>query len=138
VPKKDPGYIYIVEDRGRYKIGKSKCAGHRLKAARTWLPDMNLIGCKPFWNVSRIERDLHVGFSMGWYAGEWFKFDMEEDRDLLLEGFLAFSDTNRDMNSVDFIYWFNGDGMAEFVIERSRQNLSLPMFLKQESCSKKT
>ncbi len=27
------------------------------------------------------------------------------------------------MNSVAFIYWFNGDGMAEFVIERSRQNL---------------
>jgi len=58
-------------------------------------------------------------------------------RDTLIDGFTAFSDTNRDMNSVDFIYWFNGDGMTEFVKERYEQGLTLPKFLRQESEVKK-
>lgn len=129
----EPGLIYLIEDHGRYKIGKSRRAGDRLKAAKTWLPDMKLIGCKPFWNVNRIERDLHAGFAVGWYAGEWFAFADKHDRNLLLDGFMAFSDTDRDMNSVNFIYWYNGDGMAEYVMARAEQGVSLPKFLRQES-----
>jgi hypothetical protein len=108
-----------------------------MRAARTWVPDMKLVGCKPFWNVSNVERDLHAGFAIGWYAGEWFEFDNINDRDLLLEGFLEFSDEDRDTNSVDFIYWFNSNGMAEFVIEWHRQNLALSKFLKQETWVKR-
>jgi hypothetical protein len=133
VPRRDPGSIYIVEDSNRFKIGKTKNASARFKAAKTWLPNMKLHGCKPFWNVSEIERCLHVGFSIGWFAGEWFSFGDDNDRDLLLEGFLEFSDHDRDANSVDFIYWFNSNGMAEFVIEQNEQRLTLPKFLKQES-----
>jgi hypothetical protein len=137
VARNDPGYVYIVEDHQRYKIGKSRSSSQRLKAAKTWLPDMRLIGCKPFWNVSHVEKCFHVGFSRSWYSGEWFEFEDLDDKALLLDGFAEFSDTDRDVNSVDFIYWFNGDGMAEFVIEQSRQKLTISKFLKQESYAKK-
>lgn len=134
----DPGFIYIVENHGRYKIGKTKKTEQRIRAAKTWLPDMKLIGVKPFWGVSYHERQLHTGFARHWYHGEWFDFkDEDEIRDLLLEGFCAFKDDNPDENSRDFIYWFNGDGMAEFQIEMSRQRLTLPKFQKQESGIKK-
>ncbi|KUM26879.1 hypothetical protein AU467_19310 [Mesorhizobium loti] len=134
----DPGFIYVIESHGRYKIGKTKRAEDRLKAASTWLPDMMLIGFKPFWGVSYHERQLHTGFARYWYAKEWFNFEGDDGvRDLLLEGFSAFSDDSPDRNSVDFIYWFNGEGMAEFLIEMDQQKLSLPKFQKQESFNQK-
>lgn len=136
--REDPGFIYIVESQGKYKIGKSKGAQKRLSAAKTWLPDMKLIGQKPFWRMSHHERCLHTGFARYWYSGEWFDFTGDDDaRDLLLEGFTAFRDEDPDRNSVDFIYWFNGDGMAEFLIEQASQKLPLPKFQKQESINKK-
>lgn len=99
---------------------------------------MSLIGFKPFWGVSHHERELHVGFARYWYAREWFNSEGDNDvRDLLLDGFMAFSDDSPDRNSVDFIYWFNGDGMAEFSIEMRRQKLSLSKFQKQESLTRK-
>jgi hypothetical protein len=99
---------------------------------------MILRGIKPFWGVSHHERRLHVGFAAYWYSGEWFDFkDDDAALELLLNGFTAFSDDNPDRNSVDFIYWFNGDGMIEFVIEMDRQNLTLPKFRKQESTNQK-
>ena len=138
VRRVDPGFIYVIESNGRYKIGKSKHIEGRLKTAQTWLPDMTLIGLKPFWGVSYHERQLHTGFSRYWYAREWFNFEGASDiRDLLIDGFRAFSDNNPDRNSVVFIYWFNGDGMAEFPMEMDRQRLSLPKFQKQESCTRK-
>jgi T5orf172 domain len=137
VPRTDAGYIYIVEDRNKFKIGKSTNPSTRLKAARTWLPDIKLIGCKPFWNISKIERSLHTAFSRSWYTGEWIDFESDDDKHILLEGFCEFSDTDYDWNSVDFIYWFNSNGMSEFSIERSRQQISLPKFLKQESSMQK-
>lgn len=134
----DPGFIYIIESYGRFKIGKAKSAEDRLKAAKTWLPDMKLIGSKPFWGVSHHERQLHTGFVRYWYAREWFNFEGDDGvRDLLVDGFTAFSDNNPDRNSVDFIYWFNGGGMAEFSIEMHHQKLSLPKFQKQESLNRK-
>lgn len=138
VPRNNPGYIYIIEDRDKFKIGRTKNKIGRIRAAKTWLPEMNLIGIKPFWNIREIERQLHEGFSRCWYHGEWFCFPDEGYRETLIGGFVAFSDTNRDMNSVDFIYWFNGEGMAEFVMARASQNLSLPKFLMQESDVKKS
>ena len=134
----DPGYIYIVEDQGRYKIGKSRHAHKRLTAARTWLPDMTLIGQKPFWGMSYHERCLHAGLAGYWYFGEWFDFADDKDaRDCLLDGFLAFSNDDPDRNSVDFIYWFNGDGMSEYLMEQAAQGLTLTKFQRQESISRK-
>lgn len=138
ITRVDPGYLYVIENHGRYKIGKTTRAASRLRAAKTWLPDMTLIGFKPFWGVSHHERQLHIGFASYWYSREWFSFEGDDDaRDLLIQGFTAFSDDNPDRNSVDFIYWFNGDGMTEFLIEMDRQKLSLPKFQKQESFIKK-
>ena len=137
VRQEDPGYIYLIKQDDKFKIGKSINVEARMKAAKTWLPDMEIIGIKPFWNISEIERNLHEGFARCWYEGEWFEPIDEGYRETLLSNFTAFSDTNRDMNSVDFIYWFNGDGLSEFVMERSSQGLTLPKFLKQESDIKK-
>lgn len=87
---------------------------------------------KPFWNITKIERNLHEGFARCWYEGEWFEPIDNDYKETLIFNFTAFSDTNRDMNSVDFIYWFNGDGLVEFTLERYAQGLTLPKFLQQE------
>ena len=138
VRRVDPGYIYIIESGGLFKIGKTKSTEKRLKAAKTWLPDMNLVGFKPFWGMSHHERCLQTGFARYWYSGEWFNFAGDDAaRDLLIEGFVAFSDDNPDMNSVNFIYWFNGDGMAEMLMAMTDQKLTLPKFQKQESDGQK-
>jgi hypothetical protein len=129
----DPGYIYLVQSGDRFKIGKSTSKTCRLAAARTWLPDLKVIGIKPFWDVTWTERCLHEGFARCWYAGEWFEPADEGYRDTLLDGFIAFSDHDRGMNSRDFVYWFNGEGMAEFCMERNSQRLSVRAFQRQES-----
>jgi len=134
----DPGYIYVIKNNGRYKIGKTKCAKDRLRAAKTWLPDMTLVGFKPFWAVSHYERLLHTGFANYWYSGEWFDFQGDDDvRDILLESFVAFRDDCPDTNSVDFIYWYNGDGMSELQIAMHDLKLTLPKFQKQQSLRQK-
>ena len=130
---RDPGFIYVVQHNGRFKIGKTRNAKDRMKAAKTWLPDMQVIGIKPFWGVTEKERLLHVGFAQCWYHGEWFEPIDEGYRDTLIENFSAFSDSNRDMNSVNFIYWFNGDGLSEMVKEQNVQRLTIRRFQKQES-----
>ncbi len=91
----------------------------------------------PVWQIPRVdpatstsshhERQLHSGFASYWYYGH----------DLLLDRFTAFSNESPDRNSVDFIYWFSGEGMAEFLIEMDRQKLSLRKFQKQESLGQK-
>ncbi len=134
VRRNDPGFIYILESHGRYKIGKTTSAKDRLKAAKTWLPDMTLIGFKPFWGMSHHERLLHTGFARYWYSGEWYSFGGDDDaRDTLLEGFCDFCDEDPDANSVDFVYWYNGEGMIEFQMEMHHRRLTLPKFQRQES-----
>ncbi len=137
VSPNDPGYLYLLENGDKYKIGRAKDAKKRLREAKTWLPDMRVIGIKPFWNVKRLEKDLHDGFAHCWYSGEWFELLDEGYRDTLIDGFTGFSDTDRDMNSVDFIYWMNGDGMSEMLMARSEQKLSSAAFRRQESLAKK-
>jgi hypothetical protein len=133
VVPEDPGFIYLLENQGRYKIGRSKSRTSRIKEARTWLPDMDVISVKPFWDVTKKEKLMHIGFARCWYAKEWFIIPDEGYRFALVDEFVAFSDVDRDRNSVDFIYWFNGGGMAEFVMEQCRQRVSLKKFLQNES-----
>ena len=85
---------------------------------------MNLIGVKPFWNISALERELHSGLANFWYAGEWHQFP-DNTYDWLLEDFRGFYDDDRDMNSVDFIYWINSSGMAELIMEQNSRQISL-------------
>jgi hypothetical protein len=85
---------------------------------------------RPFWNISRLERMLHEGLADQWHKGEWFKFRDASYHDFIVDGFLDFYSQDRDMNSVDFIYWYNGSGMMEFAIERDSRRVSLRKFQK--------
>ena len=98
---------------------------------------MKLVGIKPFWNIAFVEKCLHVGFAHCWYEGEWFEPLDEGYREIMVDQFAAFSDTDRDRNSIDFIYWFNGEGMAELVNESYIQRLTPYRFIRKESEMKK-
>jgi Meiotically Up-regulated Gene 113 (MUG113) protein len=139
VAKRDKGWLYLLRSGHLLKIGKTSNPTRRLsKDAKTWLPDAEVIAVKPFWNVSDLERQLHEAFCRYWYEGEWFKIDDQNDRAILIDGFREFSDDDIDVNSVDFIYWFNSMGMLEFSIERrARQKLTMPKWLRQESANRK-
>jgi hypothetical protein len=125
VPRRDPGWIYIFKNEGLLKVGKTTDPKRRIREARTWLPDMEVLGIKPFWNVGEIEQTLHEGCAPFWHAGEWFKIEDANDYELLVDGFHEFYDEDRDSNSVDFIYWWNSSGFAEFSMERDSHNMSL-------------
>ena len=84
VHRVDPGYLYLIHDNGRYKLGKTKTEKDRLKAAKTWLPDMKLVAFKPFWGISHHERLLHTALVRHWYAGEWFKFDNDHETEMYI------------------------------------------------------
>lgn len=133
VEAKEPGFLYVVEHGGKYKIGSTKSRRNRLRSAKTWLPDMTVAGVKPFWDYKEKERLLHVGNAMCWYDGEWFVPYDEAFQDYFVDEFKAFSDTEINRNSVNFVYWYNGSGMAEFVIEKNRQRMSLREFQLQET-----
>lgn len=133
----DPGYLYVVEHTGKYKIGKSTNPAARIQAAKTWLPNMELVGVKPFWKVSEKEKLLHVGLSVCWYDGEWFEPFDEGYRGVMIDDFKEFSDTDINKNSVDFIYWYNSSGMAEFAIEQNRQQKSVRKFIRHETTMRK-
>lgn len=138
VEAKEPGFVYVVEHYGKYKIGSSKSRRNRLQDAKTWLPDMAIIGVKPFWDYKEKERLLHVGNALCWYDGEWFVPFDEAFQDYFVDEFKAFSDTDINRNSVDFVYWYNGSGTAEYVVEQNRQGMSLREFQKKETAARKT
>lgn len=98
---------------------------------------MNVVGIKPFWNVSRIERLLHVGMSISWYDREWFEPLDESYLDTMTGQFKEFYDEDINRNSVDFIYWYNSSGMAEFAIDLNYQKVSVKKFMRTESSRKK-
>ena len=138
VERRDPGWVYVVQSGELFKIGKTSNPQKRLqREAKTWLPDLRIIGIKPFWNISFIERSLHIGLARNWYAGEWYKFDDIDDWEFFSEGFSEFYDDDKDWNSVDFIYWMNSSGMAEFCNELAGQGMTLPAFQREESDCKK-
>ena len=125
VARRDPGWIYVFKNERLLKIGKTSDPKRRVREARTWLPEIQVLGVKPFWNIGEIERTLHEGCAPYWHGGEWFSIDDQHDYNFFMKGFQEFYEEDRDSNSVDFIYWWNSSGYAEFSIERRRQNISL-------------
>lgn len=122
----DSGWLYIVENADLLKVGKTTDPKRRLfQAAKTWLPDAKIIGVKPFWEISDLERQLHCGLANYWYSGEWHKFPDHTHSDFLIDGFRMFDDYDRNKNSVDFIYWINGSGMGELIMEQNHRRISL-------------
>ncbi len=138
VATNDPGWIYVIKNGDLVKVGKSTNPRRRIfRQAKTWLPDLEVIGIKPFWNISETERFIHEGLTQYWYDREWFWFDGDDFGVQFMNDFRGFYDKDRDKNSVDFIYWLNGSGMSELAMERRRQRLSLPKWFRQESNSKR-
>jgi Meiotically up-regulated gene 113 len=131
VPRIDPGWLYLMKNDDLFKIGKTKNPRKRMREAKTWLPEIEVIAMKPFWNVSDLEKLLHEGLANCWHNGEWFKFPDSDYHDFLTEGFTDFYEKDRDMNSVDFIYWYNGSGMMELQIERDCRQVSLRQFQRE-------
>src|SRR5258708_28025831 len=71
----EPGWLYVVKNGPLFKIGKTTNPIRRvLKEARTWLPNLDVVGVKPFWNIGQLERQLHSGIANFWYSGEWHQF----------------------------------------------------------------
>jgi hypothetical protein len=111
-----------------FKIGKTKNPKRRIRDALTWSPDIEVIAMKPFWNIGVLERMIHEGLSDCWHKGEWFKFIDDDMRDFMVDGLCGFYEKDRDRNSVNFIYWYNGSGMVEFQMERDSRRVSLRRF----------
>ena len=120
-----------MRDGDLFKIGKTRNPKQRLRQARTWAPDIEVIAVKPFWNISELERMLHEGLADNWHKGEWFEISDESIQEFLIDGFRGFYQKDRDMNSVDFIYWYNGSGMMEFQMERCERRVSLRKFQRE-------
>jgi hypothetical protein len=137
IPRADPGFLYIVTTADRLKIGKSKNKHSRLSAARTWLPDMQIAGVKPFWEVSICERQLHAGLAQWWYEGEWFDPNGDAYLEDFLSNFRAFSDDEceRDKNSVNFLYWMHDFG--EIIMEQNHRRQALWSFQRDVSRAKR-
>lgn len=90
-----------------------------------------LLGMKPFWQHRSSEFYLHLGFANTWLAMEWFEAPDEGYRESMIEEFRAFSDTEIDKNSIDFIYWINGSGMSELIHAFNEQGISKSAFLRE-------
>jgi hypothetical protein len=120
----DPGWIYLIKSAELLKVGKTKNLERRIREAKTWIPDLEIIGVKPFWEISYIERTLQIGLAQNWHAGEWFSFSEKLDYELITEGFREFYDKDKDMNSVDFIYWYNDIGLGDIAAEWGSRGIS--------------
>lgn len=133
VEPKDPGYIYVLHANSRLKIGRSINKQTRIKQAKTWLPECEVIGVKPFWNHKSIEKYLQLGMVRFWVTGEWYEFEGDEFEDWFLTEFQAFSETDINKNSIDFIYFMNSTGMSELTLEFSERGSSKLGFQREES-----
>lgn len=121
----NPGWLYVLKNCDLLKVGKTTKPGRRIREARTWLPDGEVIGIKPFWNIHNFERTLLCGLANFWHEGEWHRFPDESFSAFFIDGFRQFDDHDRNRNTVDFSYWIGGSGMGELVMEQNRRRISL-------------
>jgi T5orf172 domain-containing protein len=120
----DPGWLYILRNADLFKVGKTTDPRRRLREARTWLPNGDVVGVKPFWNIHIRERTLLCGIANHWLEGEWHQFP-DDTYSEFFRGFRMFADRDRNKNSVDFDYWINGSGMGELIMEQNYRCISL-------------
>lgn len=127
IPRLDPGWIYAVKTGIQIKVGKTTDPARRLlREARTWSPDeLEIVGVKPFWNISRLEYSLHSALAEHWHRGEWHKFEDPYWLNFFIDAFKQFSNENRDANSVEFTYWMNGTNYVEAVRMQRERKMSL-------------
>lgn len=128
----DPGWLYILKQGDLLKVGKTTNPRHRIREARTWLPDGEIVGIKPFWHIHEFERTLLCGIANFWHKGEWHRFPDDSWSGCLTDGFRNFDDRDRSKNTVDFSYWISGSGMGEVIAEQNRRRISLSQFQREE------
>jgi hypothetical protein len=128
VPQRDPGWIYAVRaEADVIKIGMTTDPKRRLlREASTWSPrELEIVAVKPFWNIRRAERTLHTALAEHWIRGEWHKFQDPYWLNFFVDGICHFDDDDRDLNSVNFIYWMNSTNFAELVRDRIAHKMTL-------------
>lgn len=77
--KEQTGFVYILRDRGNYKIGKTTCIKDRLKAHKCSNLNIEfLYGSKEVYKHSKLEAFLHASFSDKRVYNEWFNLNKEE------------------------------------------------------------
>jgi hypothetical protein len=121
----NPGWLYVLRNGQLLKVGKTTDPRRRLREARTWLPGVEVVGVKPFWDIHSYERTLLCGIANYWLEGEWHHFPDDSHSDWLIAGFRMFDDHDRNKNTVDFGYWVGSSGMAELVMEQNYRRISL-------------
>jgi hypothetical protein len=99
-----------------------------LREANTWCPhglEQKLV--KPFWNIRRAEYSLHSALAEHWHRGEWHRFDDPYWLTFFMDAFDEFKDDEdeRDLNSVNFIYWMNGTNYSEAVRMQGEHRMTL-------------
>lgn len=78
-PPRSPGYIYLVQAGGRYKIGKATDVAKRIKSLQTGSAEaIRLIHSIPTQRVELAEKQLHARFKAKRERGEWFDLDAED------------------------------------------------------------
>jgi hypothetical protein len=132
-PPEDPGFVYLLKDRGRFKLGRTTSPQYRLRVARTWIPDIEIVAMKPFWFHRAVEWNTQIGLAVFHHKGEWFDFAGDEFEETFIDEFAYFSDDNPIRNSLSFPYFMNGIGMNEFTLEWSRRGVSKRRFLQENS-----
>jgi hypothetical protein len=129
VPCLDPGWIYAVRTGNLVKVGKTTDPRRRLlREANTWCPHgLEQVLVKPFWNIRKAEYSLHAALAEYWHRGEWHKFEDPYWLTFFMDAFDEFKndEEERDLNSVNFIYWMNGTNYAEAIHMQCEHRMSL-------------
>ncbi len=75
----EPGYVYVLEGNGTYKIGRAKDPVKRSELLAIQLPyKVNLLFTIPASNPRSLEADLHEHFADKRLNGEWFDLSPED------------------------------------------------------------
>lgn len=75
----DPGYVYILESRYGYKIGKTKDLPTRMNFFGVKLPfETNLVHTILSSNITRCETALHRAYAQHRIDGEWFSLSEKD------------------------------------------------------------
>lgn len=79
--KKDKG-VYILQCKGRFKIGASTTISTRVSSIQTPWP-VRLIAVKYTEDIYKLEKSLHREYSNKRVHGEWFAFSKKELMDII-------------------------------------------------------
>lgn len=78
-PPRSPGFTYLVQAGGRYKIGKATDVAKRIKSLQTGsAEEIRLVHTIPTQRVELAEKQLHARFKGKRERGEWFDLSADD------------------------------------------------------------